>query len=57
MVLTLLLYRDGLSQKRLILYCAAYVAAGFIAVELCLFLSCIPLHNYWAVPTPNRTLA
>ncbi|RAO67939.1 uncharacterized protein BHQ10_003951 [Talaromyces amestolkiae] len=44
---------DGLSQKRLIHYCAGYVAVGFVAVELCLFLSCIPLQNYWAVPTPN----
>lgn len=55
-ILIFLLYRNGLSQKRLIYYCAAYVAAGFVAVELCLFLSCIPLQNYWAVPTPNRTL-
>ncbi|EEA26302.1 hypothetical protein TMatcc_005432 [Talaromyces marneffei ATCC 18224] len=44
---------DGLAQKRLIYYCSAYVAVGFVAVELCLFLSCIPLQNYWAVPTPN----
>jgi hypothetical protein len=56
-ILILLLYRDGLAQKRLIHYCAAYVAVGFVAVELCLFLSCIPLQNYWAVPTPNRMLS
>lgn len=55
-VLSFLFYSDGLSQKRLIYYCAAYVAVGFVAVELCLFLSCIPLQNYWAVPTSNRTL-
>ncbi|EED22180.1 conserved hypothetical protein [Talaromyces stipitatus ATCC 10500] len=44
---------DGLAQKRLINYCAIYVGLGFVAVELALFLSCIPLQNYWAVPTPN----
>lgn len=46
--------RDGLAQKRLINYCAIYVALGFVGTELGLFLTCIPLTNYWAAPTPNR---
>ncbi|CRG89344.1 hypothetical protein PISL3812_06380 [Talaromyces islandicus] len=44
---------DGLAQKRLINYCAIYVALGFVGTELALFLTCIPLSNYWAAPTPN----
>lgn len=46
--------RDGTAQRRLINYCAIYVALGWLGTELGLFLTCIPLTNYWAVPTPNR---
>ena len=35
-------------------YLAVYIACGFIATELSLFLICRPITNYWAVPTPNR---
>lgn len=48
---------NGLSQKRLIHYLAVYVALGFVATELTLFLICRPLSNYWAVPTPNCELS
>lgn len=44
---------DGLRQRRLINYCAIFIALGFVGTELSLFLTCRPLHNYWAVPTPN----
>ncbi|KAL1963656.1 hypothetical protein VTN77DRAFT_7977 [Rasamsonia byssochlamydoides] len=44
---------DGLRQRRLVKFCAIYVALGFVGTELGLFLSCIPLSNYWAVPAPN----
>ena len=49
-------HSEGLSQKRLIHYLAIYVACGFVATELSLFLICRPISNYWAVPTPNRRL-
>ncbi|KAJ5091179.1 hypothetical protein NUU61_006049 [Penicillium alfredii] len=44
---------EGLRQRRWINYIAIYVAVGFVATELSLFLICRPLSNYWAVPTPN----
>ncbi|CBF88647.1 uncharacterized protein ANIA_00857 [Aspergillus nidulans FGSC A4] len=44
---------EGLPQRKWVNYLAIYVALGFIAVELSLFLICRPLSNYWAVPTPN----
>ncbi|CAG7982017.1 unnamed protein product [Penicillium salamii] len=44
---------EGLKQRRWINYIAIYVALGFVATELSLFLICRPLTNYWAVPTPN----
>ncbi|KKK14858.1 hypothetical protein AOCH_001767, partial [Aspergillus ochraceoroseus] len=44
---------EGLSQRKWVNYLAVYVAAGFVGVELSLFLICRPLSNYWAVPTPN----
>ncbi|RJE24403.1 hypothetical protein PHISCL_03257 [Aspergillus sclerotialis] len=48
---------EGLSQKRLVHYLAIYVACGFVATELSLFLICRPITNYWAVPTPNPQCA
>ena len=47
---------NGLWQRRLVNYCAIYVAIGFAVSELSLFLLCRPLSNYWAVPTPNCKL-
>lgn len=45
---------EGLKQKRWINYVAVYVALGFVATELSLFLLCRPLTDYWAVvPTPD----
>ncbi|KAJ0425726.1 hypothetical protein BJY00DRAFT_157536 [Aspergillus carlsbadensis] len=44
---------EGLRQRKWVNYLAIYVALGFVAVELALFLICRPLSNYWAVPTPN----
>ncbi|KAJ9221314.1 hypothetical protein DTO271D3_8725 [Paecilomyces variotii] len=44
---------EGLRQRRLINYCAIYVGLGFVGTELALFLTCRPLSDYWAVPTPN----
>lgn len=44
---------EGLRQRKWINYIAIYVALGFVATELSLFLICRPLSNYWAVPTPN----
>ncbi|KAJ5704167.1 hypothetical protein N7493_011305 [Penicillium malachiteum] len=44
---------EGLRQRKWINYIAVYVALGFIATELSLFLICRPLNNYWAVPTSN----
>ncbi|PLB37418.1 uncharacterized protein BDW47DRAFT_37863 [Aspergillus candidus] len=44
---------NGLQQRRWVNYLAIYVALGFVAVELSLFLICRPLTNYWAVPTPD----
>lgn len=44
---------EGLRQRKWINYIAIYVAIGFVATELSLFLICRPITNYWAVPTPN----
>lgn len=44
---------EGLKQRRWINYIAIYVALGFVATELSLFLICRPLTDYWAVPTAN----
>ncbi|KAE8145204.1 hypothetical protein BDV25DRAFT_170723 [Aspergillus avenaceus] len=44
---------EGLRQRKWVNYLGIYVALGFVAVELSLFLICRPLPNYWAVPTPN----
>lgn len=44
---------EGLKQRKWINYIAIYVGLGFIGTELALFLTCRPLSNYWAVPTPN----
>lgn len=44
---------SGLSKKRLVNYLSVYVVLGFIGSELALFLTCIPIQNYWAVPTPK----
>ncbi|KAL1959666.1 hypothetical protein VTO42DRAFT_1701 [Malbranchea cinnamomea] len=44
---------NGLTQRRLVNYCAIYVGLGFVVSELCLFLICRPLSNYWAVPTSD----
>ncbi|PLB48235.1 hypothetical protein P170DRAFT_437902 [Aspergillus steynii IBT 23096] len=45
---------EGLRQRKWVNYLAIYIALGFVAVELSLFLICRPLQNYWAVPTPNE---
>lgn len=44
---------QGLKQRKWINYISIYVALGWVATELSLFLICRPLTNYWAVPTPN----
>lgn len=44
---------EGLKQRKWINYIAIYVALGFVATELSLFLICRPITNYWAVPTPD----
>ncbi|PYH45815.1 uncharacterized protein BP01DRAFT_356453 [Aspergillus saccharolyticus JOP 1030-1] len=43
---------EGLRQRKWVNYLAIYVALGFVATELSLFLICRPIQNYWAVPTP-----
>lgn len=47
------LHSDGLKARKWVTYLSVYVALGFLAVELSLFLICRPLSNYWAVPTPD----
>ncbi|KAF4212735.1 hypothetical protein CNMCM5878_000754 [Aspergillus fumigatiaffinis] len=44
---------EGLNARKWVTYLSVYVALGFVAVELSLFLICRPLSNYWAVPTPD----
>lgn len=44
---------EGLRQRKWINYIAIYVALGFVATELSLFLICRPITDYWAVPTEN----
>ncbi|GFF59185.1 hypothetical protein IFM51744_09827 [Aspergillus udagawae] len=44
---------EGLHARKWVTYLSVYVALGFVAVELSLFLICRPLSNYWAVPTPD----
>jgi hypothetical protein len=44
---------EGLKQRKWINWIAIYVAIGFVATELSLFLICRPLSQYWAVPTDN----
>jgi hypothetical protein len=44
---------EGLKQRKWINYIAIYVAIGFVATELSLFLICRPITNYWAVPPPD----
>ncbi|KAJ5682865.1 hypothetical protein N7462_006030 [Penicillium macrosclerotiorum] len=44
---------EGLRQQKWIKIIAVYVALGFVATELSLFLICRPLTSYWAVPTDN----
>lgn len=44
---------EGLRQRKWINYIAVYVALGFVATELSLFLICRPITEYWAVPTDN----
>jgi hypothetical protein len=52
-VLTWIFISEGLKQRKWINYIAIYVAIGFVATELSLFLICRPITNYWAVPTPD----
>lgn len=56
MVMLTVIDSNGLWQRRLVNYCAIYVAIGFAVSELSLFLLCRPFSNYWAVPTPNCKL-
>lgn len=52
----LFIYRrltEGLKQKKLINMLFVWVACGFIGTELCLFLACRPLVQYWAVPASD----
>jgi hypothetical protein len=51
--LTWFLQSEGLNARKWVTYLSVYVALGFVAVELSLFLICRPLSNYWAVPTPD----
>lgn len=44
---------EGLKQRKWINWIAIYVALGWVATELSLFLICRPLSQYWAVPTDN----
>ncbi|OJD10402.1 hypothetical protein AJ78_08574 [Emergomyces pasteurianus Ep9510] len=44
---------NGLSQRKLVNYCAIYTGASFVGTELSLFLICRPITDHWAVPTPN----
>jgi hypothetical protein len=44
---------EGLKQRKWINYIAIYVALGFVATELSLFLICRPITQYWAVPADN----
>ncbi|EED12132.1 conserved hypothetical protein [Talaromyces stipitatus ATCC 10500] len=37
--------------------CAAYTAAGYVAVELTLFLNCRPFSGYWTLPPPQQQCA
>ncbi|KAJ9653969.1 hypothetical protein H2201_009066 [Coniosporium apollinis] len=53
MLLIYLRLTTGLSQRRIVNAIAIYVAAGFVACQLALFLSCRPFHHYWAVPAPE----
>lgn len=51
----IVLYRrimEGLSQERLVLYLTVWLGLGFVGTELALFLTCRPLHLYWAIPPP-----
>ncbi|OAX83896.1 hypothetical protein ACJ72_01742 [Emergomyces africanus] len=44
---------NGLSQRKLVNYCAIYTGVSFVGTELALFLICRPITDHWAVPTPN----
>ncbi|KAJ5746990.1 uncharacterized protein N7511_008686 [Penicillium nucicola] len=44
---------EGLKQRKWINWIAIYVAIGFVATELSLFLICRPITQYWAVPPDN----
>ncbi|PGH29857.1 hypothetical protein GX50_07376 [[Emmonsia] crescens] len=44
---------NGLSQRKLVNYCAIYTGVTFVGTELALLLICRPITDHWAVPTPN----
>ncbi|KAH4807747.1 hypothetical protein HBH61_127350 [Parastagonospora nodorum] len=43
----------GTTHIKWIRFVAAYVALGWIAVEIAFFTACRPFNGYWAVPPPN----
>ncbi|KAL5121286.1 hypothetical protein ACEQ8H_000754 [Pleosporales sp. CAS-2024a] len=44
---------SGTTHVKWIRFVAAYVAAGWVAVEIAFFTACRPFSGYWAVPPPN----
>ncbi|OKL58271.1 hypothetical protein UA08_06854 [Talaromyces atroroseus] len=47
----------NLRQQFWVKICAGYTLAGFVAVELTLFLNCRPFSGYWTLPPPQQECA
>ncbi|OAQ67598.1 hypothetical protein VFPPC_13550 [Pochonia chlamydosporia 170] len=44
---------DGLKQRQYFNWLGIFIALGFVASELALFLACRPIQQYWAVPAED----
>ncbi|KAK2044237.1 hypothetical protein LZ31DRAFT_466893 [Colletotrichum somersetense] len=47
----------GLAARRFVLCLAAYVAVGWTATQITMFVACRPFAGYWAVPPPDPQCA
>ncbi|CRG83345.1 hypothetical protein PISL3812_00696 [Talaromyces islandicus] len=47
----------NLKQQFWVKVCAVYTLAGFVAVQLTLFLNCRPFSGYWTLPPPHEECA
>ena len=46
---------SGLPIRRWVKVLGVYVAVGWVACELAIFLQCRPFHGYWGMPPPKGT--